>query len=258
MQASGRQRIALAALVIDDIGPDEVRALLQSAIDTDQRVEVVFVNAHCVTLASRNSNFRDSMNRSDVCLPDGAGTVLGLRLLGYNLRHRVIGGRRWLRLVCSWAAQNGWRVAVAGGPQGTATRAASKLAAQFPGLAVQGYEIGFIDPDAPIETWARNLGAEILFLGIGPPRQELWISRRLQHLDVNAAIAVGYTLVAIAEDVVLPYWIADLGLEWLLRLSREPRRLWRRYLVGIPYFMWIVARAKLSHPRPNSTSRMSG
>jgi N-acetylglucosaminyldiphosphoundecaprenol N-acetyl-beta-D-mannosaminyltransferase len=128
-----------------------------------------------------------------------------------------------------------------GGAEGVAADAGAILEARFPGLVVAGERNGFFtaeEEDAVCDQ-IRASGAKLLFVGLGSPRQEFWIARRLASTGAGAAIGIGGAFDVISGRVErAPLFWQNLGLEWLFRLIREPRR-WRRQL-ALPMFVWLV------------------
>jgi N-acetylglucosaminyldiphosphoundecaprenol N-acetyl-beta-D-mannosaminyltransferase len=198
-------------------------------------------------LAEKDGEFRNAINGSHLSLPDGVGMKTALRILGRPLTNPVPGGRRLVRPLCAFAADNGWRVVLFGGSTGVAFDAANQLRRTIPGLEIQGIDPGLIDLDGQVEAQLAEISAQLLLVGLGGPKQEKWIARRLGYLDVTAAIGVGAGFTLIGQNAEPPSWVPELGLEWIYRLIREPRRLWRRYLLGIPQFAILVAKQRLAH-----------
>jgi N-acetylglucosaminyldiphosphoundecaprenol N-acetyl-beta-D-mannosaminyltransferase len=148
------------------------------------------------------------------------------------------------------AAQRGWRVYLLGGAPGAAAVAAVRVVERWPELRIVGIDAPRFDPSAPRESQAdvvarvREAGADVVFVAFGAPKQEIWIHRYRDELRPAVFLGVGASLDFLAGTVPrAPRWMASTGFEWLYRLSREPQRLWRRYLVRDPKFVLVVSRA---------------
>jgi N-acetylglucosaminyldiphosphoundecaprenol N-acetyl-beta-D-mannosaminyltransferase len=147
------------------------------------------------------------------------------------------------------AARNGWRVYFLGGAPGAAAEARTRLQHALPALQIVGVDAPHVDADGGLANEADVLeriaaaAPDLILVGLGSPKQERWIARYRASLGDAVAVAVGVSLEFMAGYVRrAPRWMSQAGLEWLFRLSQEPGRLWRRYLLRDPYFVWIVLR----------------
>lgn len=192
--------------------------------------------------------FREACRRADLILADGMPIVWSSRLLGKPLPGRVTGVDLTVA-ICTAAGERRETVYLLGAAPGVAQRAARRLKALSPTLEVAGTHAppqGF-DQDAAASRGAvravNQVRPDYLFVALGMPKQELWIHAHLDDLDVGTVIAVGGSFDIIAGDVPrAPGWMRAAGLEWLWRLSHEPRRLWYRYLITNPAFFYHVWR----------------
>jgi N-acetylglucosaminyldiphosphoundecaprenol N-acetyl-beta-D-mannosaminyltransferase len=205
-------------------------------------------NAQLVTLASRHSRFAAALRAADLAVPDGISIVLAARLLNQRLPERVTGGDLMERL-CIEAAHHNLSVFFLGGLTGAAEKTAHKFECNHPGFRTAGVccpSPGFEnDPSecARIRQIIASVQPDLLCVAFGAPKQEIWMHENCLDLPIGAAISVGAafdTQSGLRKRA--PKWTHRLGLEWLYRLAREPRRLWRRYLIGNTHFLWLVAR----------------
>lgn len=225
---------------------DRVRSLTQQG----GQHTVMYANVHTLNAAYTDPDLRRIMNAADVVYCDGAGVVLGARLLGHRLPERMTGAD-WIHALCARCAVEGLSLYLLGSQPGVAERAAQKLNALYPGLYVAGTHHGhFHDTPGATETVIVTVNAvrpDILLVGMGTPLQEKWIAARRAELDVPVVWAVGalFDFVAGAQPRG-PRWMLDHGLEWLYRLLSDPRRLWRRYLIGNPLFVLRVLKQRIT------------
>jgi N-acetylglucosaminyldiphosphoundecaprenol N-acetyl-beta-D-mannosaminyltransferase len=235
------------------LGPLEVDALdLAGALDAiealveGRRGGAVFTpNVDHVVKAARDPALRAAYAAADLALADGMPLVWASRALGAPLPGRVAGSDLVLPLARR-AADRGWRVYLLGGAGGDAARAAERLRRE--GVAIAGVDAAAVslEPDgAPAAhaaaERARASRAELVYVALGAPKQELWIHRHRAALGPAVAIGVGASLAFLAGSLRrAPAWVSAGGLEWLWRLGCEPRRLWRRYLVEDLAFLPIV------------------
>lgn len=190
-----------------------------------------------------------------LAVPDGQPLVWALRLLGHRRATRVY-GPDLMEKTCARCAQKGIPVYLYGGRSPEALRLLeSRLRERFPGLPIAG---GFSPPFRQLDAAEREQvageinrsGAQIVWVGTGQPKQELWMHRMRPLLAAPLLVGVGAAFDFHAGIVSqAPRWMRRAGLEWCYRLSREPRRLWRRYLTQNPRFIAAFARQWLGARR---------
>jgi exopolysaccharide biosynthesis WecB/TagA/CpsF family protein len=179
-------------------------------------------------------------------LNDGKGVMLAARLS----RRRFpadLNGNFFSPLVLHLAADRGWPVYFLGGGPGVAERAAEIVRGRLPALDVVGTHDGYFAPEDEDEVIQaiRDSGAAILFVAMGNPAQEWWLERCLDKTGARVGFGVGAFFDFQAGAVArAPGWMNRIGLEWIHRLVVEPRRMWRRYIVGNPRFMTRVLRSR--------------
>ncbi len=191
----------------------------------------------------RHPELIDILRRADMVTADGMPIVWAARMLGHHLRQRVTGADLVPRLAAE-AAQRGHSIYFLGGRADIGQRAADLLKQRHPGLEIAGIDAPFVyvqgqelseadTADASIVNKINQSGADILLIGFGNPKQELWFERNRHRLQVPVSIGVGGTFDFIVGTVKrAPRWIQRSGLEWAFRITQDPARLWKRYLVG--------------------------
>lgn len=244
-------RFVLGRVPIDRITMDYAAVLMVESLlhrGEQSPLTVVGPNAHLVTMAERDERFAEAMRDADLAVPDGISVVLASRLLGARIPERVTGGDLMERM-CAEAAHYGFRVFFLGGLPGAAVMAANNLRNRYPGLLVCGMYCpprGFENDAAELARMRRIIAEaapDLLCVAFGAPKQEIWMRENRGGLPVGAILAVGAafdTQAGLRRRA--PGWIQAVGLEWLFRLVMEPRRLWRRYLIGNARFVLLVLR----------------
>jgi N-acetylglucosaminyldiphosphoundecaprenol N-acetyl-beta-D-mannosaminyltransferase len=217
---------------------DDLHAAIADAVATDRRIVIANHNLHSVALMRRDAGFRAFFQRADVTHVDGMPLVPLGRLLGAPLsrEHRVT-YVDWTPVLIAEAERRGWRVFALGGRPGVGERGAAVLRARHPSLTIataHGYfdrTAGSAENEAvlaAIEAFAPH----VLLVGLGMPRQELWVDANRERLVANATLMAGAALDYVAGAVPTPpRWAGRLSLEWAFRLAAEPRRLGHRYLI---------------------------
>lgn len=223
---------------------------------------VVTPNAQHVVLLESDANLRAAYAKADLVVADGASLVLASRLLGEKLRTRVAGVDLFEQL-CGKAAELGLRVFLLGGRAGSAWLAASRLRQRFPRLIVAGTycpQLGFEDDERElraIDEAIRAARSDLVFVALGAPKQECWMERYGRQSGAPVLIGVGGSFEIVGGVLRrAPRSLRRIGCEWLYRLLLEPRRLWKRYLVGNTRFLWIVLRqAATTHRKQSHQAR---
>jgi N-acetylglucosaminyldiphosphoundecaprenol N-acetyl-beta-D-mannosaminyltransferase len=206
---------------------------------------VCVTGVHGVMESWRDEALRHIHNSAGLVTPDGMPLVWLSRLMGFRQVERVYGPDLMLT-VCARSAQQGHRHFFYGGAPGVAEKLASRLQARFPGLRVAGvYSPPFhaLTPEEE-EAGVERINAatpDIVWVGMSTPKQERWMSEHRGRLNAPVLIGVGAAFDFHAGlKRQAPRWMQQSGLEWLFRLVMEPRRLWRRYLINNPWFLWLV------------------
>ena len=206
---------------------------------------VVVANAHGVTEARQDTEFRRLINNADLVVPDGMSLVWLGRLRSPRNISRV-SGPDLMEMFCQQAATKGYRHFFLGGAPGVPEEVVDRLRQRMPQLQVVGaYSPPFralrSEEDDRLLEQIRQAAPDVLWVGLGCPKQERWLADHRSRLNVPVAIGVGAAFDFLAGRVRrAPGWMQRNGLEWLFRLSVEPRRLWRRYLFGIPRFVFYL------------------
>ena len=197
---------------------------------------IAVTNVHVLMEARHDADFKRLLESADLCVPDGSPLVWIGRWRGFPLKRRVYGPDLLLDF-CRETNTRGYRHFFYGAAPGVPEALAEKLKRQFPGLEVAGAyspSFGALTPeeDARIVEMINRSEADVLWVGLGCPKQERWMSEHRERLRVPVMVGVGQAFdIHSGRLNQAPAWIREHGLEWLYRLLREPRRLWRRYLI---------------------------
>ncbi|MDH5536077.1 MAG: WecB/TagA/CpsF family glycosyltransferase [Betaproteobacteria bacterium] len=207
----------------------------------DRLQQVAFVNADCLNIAVRDPAYRDLLGGPPLVLADGIGIRQALKwFAGVGLKENVNGTDLFPQL-CITAAANGLSLYLLGARPGVAAGAAEAARKLAPALRIAGARDGYFSSEeagAVIEEINAS-GADIVLVAMGVPAQEFWIRSHAAALRCGVAIGVGGLFDFYSGRIArAPLWMREIGLEWVYRLMQEPGRMWRRYLVGNPLFLW--------------------
>lgn len=243
--------LALANVTLDAAASD-----LVAAAKSRQQTRVVFVNAHVVNEAWRDPAYRSTVATADCRYADGSGLAIAARLAGRRLADNV-NGTDLLPLLAAEAVRHGATLFLLGGAPGAAAGSASTLAAQGFPHAIAGTHHGFFEKGSADEDQViariNASGASILLVGMGVPLQDQWIERNAHRIRVPVLVGVGGLFDFFSGRVSrAPAMLRTLGLEWTWRLAQEPKRMWRRYIIGNATFL---ARAAVEGLRVRTLSR---
>ena len=241
------ERVSIDKVLLDPVTMTEAVHRVSSMLDEvrERAAHVVTMNAQFVEIAHQETRFAELLRRADLSVADGLSVVWASRWLGQFIPERVAGADLMVRL-CETAAASGKSVYFLGGSPGAASCAAQRLCDNLPELVIAGIDCpptGFLDRPDELTSVAERIHLakpDLLFVGLGAPKQEYWIDR-YAYLPAKVMMGVGGSFEFLAGfRKRAPLLIQRLGFEWMWRLCIEPRRLWKRYLVGNSIFLFVV------------------
>jgi len=240
------RRIKLFGIDIDNISNEETISEIELLIEKEKPSLVVTPNVHHINILQKDNEFKKIYRQASMVLPDSTPLIWASKLLGMPLKEKVTGSDL-LPSFCKIAARKRYKLFFLGSGPSIAKKAANILTNKNPGLKIVGTyspPFGFEndeDENRKIVAMIKKCTPDVLFVGLGPPKQEKWIWRYKDEINVPVSIAVGASFDFVAGSVKrAPKWMQQIGLEWFFRLCQEPRRLWKRYLVGNIIFIWLV------------------
>jgi len=214
---------------------------------------ICVTSVHGVMEARKDPAIRSILNQADIATPDGMPLVWALRSFGFPGQQRVYGPNLMLSL-CDQASRLGHRIFLYGGRPETLETLTSNLQSRFPGLAIAGsYSPPFRDltesEESEVRQLIRTAKPELIFVGISTPKQERWMAAHKHVFPGVVMVGVGAAFDFHAGRVrQAPEWMQKSGLEWFFRLTCEPARLWKRYVLVTPWFLpfWAMQKASMS------------
>jgi len=219
---------------------------IEQRVRDKQKALVAFVNPACLNIAYTDEAYRQVLQSADRVLPDGIGINIGCRLLNQALLANVNGTDLFPRL-CERAAKDGYSLFLLGGQPGVVVKAAFAMQERFPNLIIAGIQEGYFsdEQEAEVLETINSSDAAILLVGFGVPRQELWLARYHEQLSPTVCMGIGGLFDYYSGRIPrAPVWLREIGMEWSWRLIQEPGRMWKRYLIGNPLFLYRVWRQR--------------
>lgn len=222
----------------------QILEIIQRSLCSSQKAVINNANIHALNLSFNNIEFKQVLNKSQLVFCDGYGLVLAARLAGVKGALTRSTPPDFIEDICHWCEENSRSLFFLGGIPGVALKATELLQLKYPKLKIYSHH-GYFDKQKNSEgnrvviNEINKIKPDLLLVGFGMPEQELWIEENKQILDVKIFMSVGGAFDYISGyKLRAPQFLSNNCLEWLWRLVLEPRRLWRRYILGIPLFFY--------------------
>lgn len=237
-------RVSLLGVQVSAINMDLALAQIEHWITERHSSYVCVAPAHSIMNCVNDPDLLPVFNKAGMVTPDGMSVVWFLRSKGYKEVDRVY-GPDLLLATCAYGLEHGWRHFFLGGAPETLDLLSARLRSQFPDLKIAGQICPPFHPLSHEEyesiiTEVNESKADILWVGLGSPRQEVWMNSNLEKINSQVMVGVGAAFDFLSgRKPQAPHWIQRAGLEWLFRLFSEPKRLWPRYR-QYPNFVFYV------------------
>jgi len=244
-QLSVQERVNILGVGVSALNMETALRQTELLLDQGRQGYICVTGVHGIMEAQSDRAFRETLNRSFLTTPDGMPTVWLGRIHGFKHMSRVYGPDYMLGL-CERSVTKGYRHFLYGGKPGVAEELGAELARRFPGLQIVGtYTPPFrplnSDEENDLRTQLEVSQADVLWCGLSTPKQERFMAAYSQRMPVKLMVGVGAAFDLLSGNLSeAPDWMKKAGLQWLYRLIKEPRRLWRRYLVNNPKFIWFT------------------
>jgi N-acetylglucosaminyldiphosphoundecaprenol N-acetyl-beta-D-mannosaminyltransferase len=238
-------KFTFAGIKIDNFSLTEVKEKIIEIIEKGKKSYIVTPNAAHIVLLQKDKEFYEVYKNATLVLADGISIVWTSRFLGTSLKERITGADLFGE-ICKIANKKGKSLFILGGTGGVEKIAENKLKMMYPNIEAFSYSPPFgFENDKKESSKIINMinmsNADIFFVCVGSPKSEKWIYKHLNILNIKVACPFGAALDFFAGiKKRAPKWMQNAGLEWFWRLIRDPRRLWKRYLIGNIIFIWII------------------
>lgn len=225
----------------------ETLALVQEKINKGEQVHHVVVNAGKVVAMQKDSELRKSVNESDIINADGQAVVWASNFLGKPLKERVAGIDLMANLV-DMAHRNNYKIFLFGAKEEVVKTVVEKYSETYSPNIIAGYRNGYFEAseEEAIAHQIADSGTQMLFVAISSPIKENFLYKYRHVLkNVNLIMGVGGSFDVFAGKTKrAPIWMQNAGLEWFYRFLQEPKRMWKRYLVGNSKFIYLVMKER--------------
>jgi len=247
------QRSRIFDIPVDLDRPSELIRRITGWVGSGRRARrVMYVNAHVLNQSRAIPALREALEQADLVYCDGYGVRLAAKALDVEIPHRMTGAD-WIWGLAALCELNDQSIYLLGAEPGVTPEAARRLQRWYPLLQIAGTHHGYFDiGSAHDDRVVEDINAcrpDIVLVGMGTPKQELWVAENAARLETDVVWTVGALFDYVSGRVPrAPRWLADNGLEWIFRLAIEPQRMWRRYLLGNPVFISrVMAQARARH-----------
>ncbi len=243
-------KVNICGININNVSMRDAINAIERFIIERHKVFIVTPNADHIVKLHHDREFRELYKNAALVLADGMPLLWASRYLGTPLKEKISGSDLFPKM-CEVSAEKGYRIFFLGGRPGAAVKASRVLKDKYPKLRVTGMyspPFGFendMEENAKIVKSINESGADILFVGLGAPKQEKWIYKYKDEYQVPVSIGIGVSFEFVSGFVKrAPVLMQKTGFEWFWRLIHEPKRLWKRYLVHDIKFFWLVLKQK--------------
>ena len=248
MENKENEILELIGLNFDNLSFNEALDKITFLIDSKKKTVVFTPNVDHIVKINRNQKFKNIYDKVDLILNDSQVLYFASKILDKPLKGKI-SGSDLLPALCKVAAQKGYRIFFLGGNNNSSYHAAEKLRETYKSVQIVGTlspEFGFENDISEINRVIDEINEaqpEILFIGLGTPKQEILINEYRDRINATLIIGVGASF-EFSSGIIRrsPKWMQDFALEWLYRFIKEPKRLWKRYLFSNTLFIMLFAR----------------
>ncbi|MHB1418805.1 MAG: WecB/TagA/CpsF family glycosyltransferase [Bacillota bacterium] len=240
------ERVRVFGISVDRVDMKGALQLIEEFIREGSPHLIFAANPEKVMRVEQDGELKEILQQAHLVIADGTGIVWAAKVFGRSLPERVT-GIDLMHAITALSASRGYRVYFLGAAPGVAEEASTRLARIYPGLQVAGTHHGYFRPEEEAELIqeVNFCRPDVLFVAMGSPRQEKWLHRHREQLEVPVCMGIGGSLDVITGRVDrAPRWMQQVGLEWSYRLLRDPRRVVR--MTVLPRYALRVAMARLT------------
>lgn len=239
---------------VNAVSMEESIAYIEDVIQNKKPTQHVVINASKVNLIEKDFQLKKIIDSCELINADGSSIVWAAKKLGVPIKERVTGCDLFQELV-KVAFEKGYKIYLFGAKEEVVTKVKTIYEKQYPGIQIVGYRNGyFTEADEPeiVKNMAES-GADMMFVAFSSPKKEYWVNKYIDQLNIPFVMGVGgsFDIVAGVTERAPKCW-QDHGLEWLYRFIQEPRRMWRRYIIGNAQFVVLTYKYKFKNKKKDN------
>ena len=246
-----KRRVPILNTYIDALSMEETISEVEKIIERGVPTQHVVINANKVNLMNKDPELKRIVNDCPLINADGISILWAAKILGLPIKERVTGIDLFLNLV-KVASEKGYKIYLFGAREEVVKKVKEVFEKEYPNLQIVGYRNGyFTEEDEPeiVKNMAES-GADMMFVAFSSPKKEYWINKYIDQLNIPFVMGVGGSFDVVAGVTErAPKWVQIRGFEWLYRLVQEPRRMWRRYVIGNAQFIGYTVKAKIEQEK---------
>ena len=246
-----KRRVPILNTYIDALTMEETISEVEKIIARGVPTQHVVINANKVNLMNEDPELKRIVNECPLINADGISILWAAKVLGLPIKERVTGIDLFLNLV-KVASEKGYKIYLFGAKEEVVRKVKKVFEEEYPTLQIVGYRNGyFTEEDEPeiVKNMAES-GADMMFVAFSSPKKEYWINKYIDQLNIPFVMGVGGSFDVVAGVTErAPKWVQIRGFEWLYRLVQEPRRMWRRYVIGNAQFIGYTVKAKIEQEK---------
>ncbi len=225
---------------VNEIDFQELFGVIENAINSKNKIKICYTNPHLVRLSRKEKSIMKILNDFDINHIDGTGLKFAFR----SLDKKVVPRFNWTDHACTFLSnceKKEWSIFFLGGDQVNVLNAVNIVNHSFPNLKVAGFLNGYDSFNDDAVSVINQSSPDILWVGLGSPKQELWVAKNFENINCNVVQCVGDVFGYIAGKRLRgPEFLRKLGFEWFFRLVQNPVKYFNRYVIGIPYFFFLI------------------
>jgi N-acetylglucosaminyldiphosphoundecaprenol N-acetyl-beta-D-mannosaminyltransferase len=244
------EEVRMLDMKIHKVNVSQLLCRIISTIKENKKLKIFYLNVHAFCVGFKNIHFKQIIDKGDIVFCDGFGVKLGAKILGLSLGERMT-PPDWIDELCVKLSENNFSIFLLGDEPGVAEKCAKKLLERNSSLKITGSHHGFFNKEGveneKIIQLINFAKPDVILIGFGMPLQEKWVVENFEKLQTPVFITVGALFRWYAGvEKRGPRLFTNHGLEWLWRLFVQPRKVWKRYVIELPYFFGIVLKKKFS------------
>ena len=244
--AQSKELVSILGINVINLSVSDAVNLIETLLNQEHSTTHAFyiVNTHTLNLAVADAEYRDVLNNASAVFGDGTGVRWAARQRGVEMKDNLV-GTDLIPRVFEATAGRGYRYFLLGADRATIQRATITCSSQYPGWSLAGFHHGFFNENevADVVHEINATSPHLLLVGMGNPKQEKWINAHKHQLKVKVALGIGGLFDHWGGNLVrAPLWVRRIGFEWLQILLQQPKKKWRRYILGNPMFLWRMTR----------------